>query len=103
MVENYRPGNILQEDRVVLECKRTTLEIQTMRTIGLALGAALALILSGCHDQNVKQEPAPVASAAVGAEMCVTNAGSCPIFGTQESGSNCWCNHGYYVRTGYAQ
>ena len=74
-----------------------------MRTILLALGTALVLTLSGCHDQNVKQESAPVASAAVGAEMCVTNAGSCPIFGTQASGSNCWCNHGYYVRSGYAQ
>ena len=66
-------------------------------------GTTLALTLSGCHDQNVKQESAPVASAAVGAVMCVTNAGSCPIFGTQESGSNCWCNHGYYVRSGYTQ
>ena len=54
-----------------------------MRTILLALGTALVLTLSGCHDQNVKQESAPVASAAVGAEMCVTNAGSCPIFGTR--------------------
>ena len=61
---------------------------------------AIAVGLTGCAG-NARQQSA--ASAAAAASSCVTHTGSCALSASQAAGGSCWCNFGYYVRTGFAE